>query len=304
MSDEIDCKITAPGKSYQPFIAPSSQNESDRRVKVDVSVDIVNILNILEIKSIIQVRFFLYLSWHDPRLVFFNLKSDSGLNVLSKEEREGLWLPKLVFSNTADMQSTLVDDNAVLSVQRDGQYQVQDITEAENKYLYDGKDNKLVLSRFYNIDFLCNYRMNWFPFDIQECQMVIGIKGKGKELINLAIEKLKYLGEDSVNQYVIRTSELVKMEETNQIKVVIKMDRNLLTIVLTTIVPTVLLNMITYSTTFFKDSHFEAAVAVNLTVMLVLATLFISVSYNNHCTRIFMHFNHTGEFQPACYLIH
>ena len=280
MSDEIDCKITAPGKSYQAFIAPSSQNDSDRRVKVDVSVDLVNILNILEIKSIIQVRFFLYLSWHDPRLVFFNLKADSGLNVLSTEERGKLWLPQLVFSNTADRESTLVDDDAVLSVQRDGQFQVQDVTEAENKYLYDGRENKLLLSRFYNIDFLCNYRMNWFPFDIQECHMVFDIKGKGRDVINLATEKLKYLGEDSVNQYVIKSSKLVKMEKTNQIKVIIMMDRNLLTIVLTTIVPTILLNMITYSTTFFKDSHFEAAVAVNLTVMLVLATLFISVSTN------------------------
>ena len=56
------------------------------------------------------------------------------------------------------------------------------------------------------------------------------------------------------------------------------MGRNLLTIILTTFVPTVLLNMISYSTNFFKSFFFEATVTVNLTAMLVLTTLFINVS--------------------------
>ena len=56
------------------------------------------------------------------------------------------------------------------------------------------------------------------------------------------------------------------------------MGRNLLTILLTIFVPTVLLNMISYSTNFFKPFFFEASVTVNLTAMLVLTTLFINVS--------------------------
>ena len=56
------------------------------------------------------------------------------------------------------------------------------------------------------------------------------------------------------------------------------MGRNLLTILLTIFVPTVLLNMISYSTNFFNPFFFEASVTVNLTAMLVLTTLFINVS--------------------------
>ena len=44
---------------------------------------------------------------------------------------------------------------------------------------------------------------------------------------------------------------------------------------LTTYLPTVLLILITYATTFFKPFYFEAALTVNLTVMLVMTTLFI-----------------------------
>ena len=44
---------------------------------------------------------------------------------------------------------------------------------------------------------------------------------------------------------------------------------------LTTYLPSFFLLGICYSTTFFKQFYFEAAVTVNLTVMLVATTLFI-----------------------------
>ena len=44
---------------------------------------------------------------------------------------------------------------------------------------------------------------------------------------------------------------------------------------LTTYLPSLLLLCITYATTFFKSFYFEAALTVNLTVMLVITTLFI-----------------------------
>ena len=53
--------------------------------------------------------------------------------------------------------------------------------------------------------------------------------------------------------------------------------RRLTNEVLTTYLPTILLLGITYCTTFFKAFYFEAALTVNLTVMLVMTTLFISV---------------------------
>ena len=53
--------------------------------------------------------------------------------------------------------------------------------------------------------------------------------------------------------------------------------RRLTNEVLTTYLPTVLLILISYCTTFFKEFFFEAALTVNVTVMLVLTTLFISV---------------------------
>ena len=49
---------------------------------------------------------------------------------------------------------------------------------------------------------------------------------------------------------------------------------------MTTFFPSMLLVAITYATTHFKQTYFEAALTVNLTVMLVMTTLFISVMDN------------------------
>ena len=51
--------------------------------------------------------------------------------------------------------------------------------------------------------------------------------------------------------------------------------RRLTNELLTTFLPSLLLLSITYATTCFKPFFFEAALVVNLTVMLVITTLFI-----------------------------
>merc|ERR1712051_596677 len=52
--------------------------------------------------------------------------------------------------------------------------------------------------------------------------------------------------------------------------------RKIMSEMLTTYLPSVLLMMITYATTFFKPFFFEAALSVNLTTMLVMTTIFMS----------------------------
>ena len=66
-SDEFNCKIINPGKSYQSFIAPPPNNETEKKVQIHIASDIVAILDIDEIASIFQVQFFLHFSWYDPR---------------------------------------------------------------------------------------------------------------------------------------------------------------------------------------------------------------------------------------------
>ena len=62
------------------------------------------------------------------------------------------------------------------------------------------------------------------------------------------------------------------------INMVIILKRRIMNEIMTTYLPTILILIIVYTTNFFKAFFFEAVVTVNLTALLVLTTLFISVS--------------------------
>ena len=56
----------------------------------------------------------------------------------------------------------------------------------------------------------------------------------------------------------------------------VTMKRKIMSEMMTTYFPSLLLMLITFATTFFKPFFFEAALSVNLTTMLVMTTIFIS----------------------------
>ena len=62
----------------------------------------------------------------------------------------------------------------------------------------------------------------------------------------------------------------------NGLRMVVVMKRKIISEMMTTYFPTILLTAITFATTFFKPFFFEAALSVNLTTMLVMTTIFIS----------------------------
>ena len=59
---------------------------------------------------------------------------------------------------------------------------------------------------------------------------------------------------------------------------VIILKRRIVNAILTTYLPTFLILTMVYATNFFKPFFFESVISVNLTALLVLTTLFISVS--------------------------
>ena len=71
----------------------------------------------------------------------------------------------------------------------------------------------------------------------------------------------------------------LKLEKRkDQVHMVINLKRKIQSELLTTYLPTVLLLITTYATTFFKPIYFEASLTVNLTIMLVMTTIFNAYS--------------------------
>ena len=72
------------------------------------------------------------------------------------------------------------------------------------------------------------------------------------------------------------TNLTLKEEKTNVVSMVIKLKRKVVTELVTTFFPTILLLLITFTTIFFDQDLFSDAIAVNLTIMLVMTTIFTS----------------------------
>ena len=86
-------------------------------------------------------------------------------------------------------------------------------------------------------------------------------------------KQLEFDDKDLV-MFTITDLKLEKRKE--QVHMVINLKRKIQTELLTTYLPTLLLLTVSYATTFFKPIYFEASLTVNLTIMLVMTTIFTS----------------------------
>ena len=86
----------------------------------------------------------------------------------------------------------------------------------------------------------------------------------------------KQLGFDDKNLVMFTITDLKLEKRKEQVHMVINLKRKIQTELLTTYLPTLLLLAITYATTYFNAEYFEASVTVNLTIMLVMTTIFMS----------------------------
>ena len=89
---------------------------------------------------------------------------------------------------------------------------------------------------------------------------------------NLTMEQPLDMTLFTITDYVLANAS----DPEKGIRMTITMKRKIMSEMMTTFFPSLLLMMITYATTFFKPFFFEAALSVNLTTMLVMTTIFIS----------------------------
>ena len=79
-----------------------------------------------------------------------------------------------------------------------------------------------------------------------------------------------------LTMFTIRDLKLKEAMNTNMVFMTLKLKRKIATELLTTYLPTILLLLITFVTIFFDRNLFGDAIAVNLTIMLVMTTIFTS----------------------------
>ena len=65
-----------------------------------------------QLDQIFGNKFNLIMTWYDFRLKLHNMKTNINMNTLTNTEKEGIWVPSLVFSNTEEKVNTVNDPKA------------------------------------------------------------------------------------------------------------------------------------------------------------------------------------------------
>ena len=105
--------------------------------------------------------------------------------------------------------------------------------------------------------------------------MVLGSTDANR--VVLVADELLMVQQTNLNLFVMTEHRLLNMNHPQKgVNMEVKLKRKITGEMMTTYLPSFLLMMITYATTFFKPFFFEAALSVNLTTMLVMTTIFIS----------------------------
>ena len=284
-TDEDMCNFIILPETYKKEIAPITLIDSDiSRAIVNISVEVKDIMKISEVEGIINIKFSLYQTWIDQRHTYHNLKRNKERNEIVGETKNSIWIPKLIFRNTEQEERSSIDEATSIVINRKGKYKFANHFHMHEIMIFNGNENTIEYKRTYSKTFKCGYILRQYPFDTQTCfiEMVLP-EGKGS-FVKLVPDTIKMMKETELSQYFVKNWTILNDKNENKsirddiVLVKITLGRKIFNQVLISFLPSSLIILVSYTTNFYKDFFFEAAVTVNLTSLLVLTTMFLSVS--------------------------
>ena len=242
-----------------------------------VNATVKALLDIKELEGIWQSKVSFEVSWFDQRLFMQNLKENDNLNILKEQEQKELWIPEIIFSNNDEEERMVLDDKSLLIVNRIQKEGVpsthRDLDAAE---IFLGELNPILYRRTYSTKFDCNFNLESYPFDTQECKMELMVPPSSTDLVELVAQNITYLGPTKLAQF-----EIIKSTHHNENGVamfIMIFRRRFANQLVTVYIPSLCLLGISIITCYIETEHFEANIMVYLTTMLVMYTLFQAIS--------------------------
>ena len=119
---------------------------------------------------------------------------------------------------------------------------------------------------------ICHFEMLWYPFDTQMCTIEFYM---ATDLAILLPNEFSYTGNKDLAEYYVLDTQMCAavIEDKPGVKVKIFLGRRLASSILTIFVPTIILVIISHMANQFQETYMDVVISVNLTVLLVLATL-------------------------------
>ena len=142
----------------------------------------------------------------------------------------------------------------------------------DNMAIFNGSENALSYTRELSIQWKCDYTYHWYPFDSQVCRLDFA---SIKERTDLHPTQLEHNPDIYLDRYTLSRIRMCKSTILNMRATVVEvtLGRPIISTFLTVFVPTILLLIISFTARFFAEDYIDMVIQVNLTILLVLATM-------------------------------
>ena len=182
-----------------------------------------------------------------------------------------------------------------MTVTKEGDFARSGLESLHEIETFKGGENTLTMRQTYTNKFQCTFMLNRYPFDTQvtgpiffplkkiafsqECTIEMVVGTLDLKTVSLRHDMLYLKQHKDMTLFQITHQELFYTNASNAeqgLRMLIVLKRKIMSEIMTTFFPSILLTLITFATTLFKEIYFEASLSVNLTTMLVMTTIFIS----------------------------
>ena len=284
-SDEKICQTVQVPQTYNIEIPPLRREISEDKfypLHIATHVKIKNILSINNQESTILLKFVVTLKWFDDRLSYNFLKADANKNSVSS----GIWTPEFTFVDRMD-QTKAVEVHRHTTIEKLGKAVMDGGIGERNLYeneSYTGSDNPITLKIRYKGEFFCDFsKIVNYPFDTEECFVGLYLSGTIRNFTKLIpTQPVVDYGPSSVADYSVNGWKIesgMLEEGIKGVKVKVELGRRIGSIFLVTYLPTIVMNLINQATNYCKNNY-DLLMTVNITCMVVLVSIYISVSNN------------------------
>ena len=149
---------------------------------------------------------------------------------------------------------------------------MDDKTNFRNTKLFKGDENVIHQQKQITVKWVCDFDLRWYPFDIQKCTMDMY---PSVSSITIIPSSVKYLGPMELTLHRVKGVTFCAATIIGKSGAVVEvvLGRPLFGTILAVFIPTCILLVLSQMVRVFGHEHLEMVIEVNLTLLLVLATL-------------------------------
>ena len=142
-------------KIVPPFTIEGNLGSGGRilPVQVNISIKLLNIVDIDEVDYSITFQFEITLEWLEYRASYNNLKKDIYMNSLTQDDIDLLWLPTIIYANTDQKETTRLGENwewrTNVFISKEGEFTISSDEVVDETRIFKGSENRWTVHQTY-----------------------------------------------------------------------------------------------------------------------------------------------------------